>query len=273
VVLFLDGSDEYVGHDPLIATNASQDTQRFSMTETTGLGRALLRSKPAQLGEIVVLFGVALAVIAFVGPLAGDNPIAGQGVVWVANVLMLATVWLGLRLRGQGWDHFGLRFRGASRRIAGRAVLISLVVFVAAIAAFLVGTIVMANIVGIPEGADMSGYNYLSGNLPMLILALVGVYIVSSFGEEVVYRAFLINRIAELGGGGKAAWRVAVLISSVVFGLAHYAWGVTGIVQTAFMGLALGVAYLVVGRNLWVMILAHAYMDTILMVQMYFAGG
>ena len=241
------------------------------MAEMTGLGRALLRNKPAQVGEIVALFVVALAVIGLVGPLAGENPVAGQGVVWVAQVLMLVMVWLGLRLRGQGWVHFGLSFRGASRRIVVRAVLVSLVVFVAAIAAFVVGAIVMANIVGIPEGADMSGYNYLSGNLPMLILALVAVYIVSSFGEEVVYRAFLINRIAELGGGGKTAWRVAVLISSVMFGFAHYGWGASGIVQTGFMGLALGVSYLVVGRNLWVTILAHAYMDTILMVQMYFA--
>ncbi len=164
-----------------------------------------------------------------------------------------------------------MSFRGASRRIDLRAVLLSLVVFVAAVAAFGLGAIVMANIVGIPEGADMSGYNYLSCNLPMLILALVAVYIVSSFGEEVIYRAFLINRIAELGGGGKIAWRVAVLISSVVFGFVHYDWGAAGIVQTGFMGLALGVSYLVVGRNLWVTILAHAYMDTILMVQMYFA--
>ncbi len=236
------------------------------MAGMTGFGRALLHSKPVQVGEIVALFVLALAVIVLAGPLAGENPVARQGVVWVANILMLVMVWLGLRLRGQGWAHFGLSFRGASRRIVVRAVLLSLVVFVAGVAAFVVGAIVMANIVGIPEGADMSGYNYLSGNLPMLILALVSVYIVSSFGEEVVYRAFLINRIAELGGGGKTAWRVAVLISSVVFGLAHYGWGVTGIVQTGFMGLALGVSYLVVGRNLWVTILAHAYMDTILMV-------
>jgi membrane protease YdiL (CAAX protease family) len=243
------------------------------MTDTTGMRRALLGSKPAQLGELVAVFVVAWAVIALAGPLAGENPVAGQGVVWVANILMLVMVWLGLRLRGQGWPHFGLRFRGTSRRTVVRAVLVSIGVFVAAVAAFVVGTIVMANIVGIPEGADMSGYNYLSGNLPMLILSLVGVYIVSSFGEEVIYRAFLINRIAELGGGGKTAWRVAVVTSSVVFGLVHYAWGITGIVQTAFMGLALGVSYLVVGRNLWVTILAHAYMDTILMVQMYLAGG
>ncbi len=243
------------------------------MAGMTGFGRALQRSKPAQVGEIVALFVVAFAVIVLAAPLAGENPVAGQGVVWVANIVMLAMVWLGLHVRGQGWAHFGLSFRGASRRMVVRAVLLSLVVFVAGVAAFLVGAIVMANIVGIPEGADMSGYNYLSGNLPMLILALVAVYIVSSFGEEVVYRAFLINRIAELGGGGKTAWRVAVLISSVVFGLAHYGWGASGIVQTGFMGLALGVSYLVVGRNLWVTILAHAYMDTILMVQMFFAEG
>jgi len=33
------------------------------------------------------------------------------------------------------------------------------------------------------------------------------------------------------------------------------------------------VSYLVVGRNLWVTILAHGYMDTILVLQMYFAAG
>ena len=35
------------------------------------------------------------------------------------------------------------------------------------------------------------------------------------------------------------------------------------------MGLALGTSYLIVKRNLWVTILAHAYMDTILVLQMY----
>ena len=39
-----------------------------------------------------------------------------------------------------------------------------------------------------------------------------------------------------------------------------------------FVGLALGVSYLVVGRNLWVMILAHVYLDTSLFLQIYFAA-
>ena len=239
----------------------------------TGLERALLTNKLAQVGELLGVFIPAWAVIMVVRPLIGDDPLARHGVGFVINVLMLAMVWLGLRVRGQGCEHFGLSFRLASRRSIIRAVLQSFVVFVAAVAAVVVGAVVMANIVGMPEGADMSGYAYLRGQLPMLILVLAGVYINASFGEEVIYRAFLINRIAELGSGSKTAWWLGVLISSLVFGLIHSDWALVGIVQMAFMGLALGVSYLVVRRNLWVTILAHGYLDTILIVQMYFGAG
>ena len=151
--------------------------------------------------------------------------------------------------------------------------LLSLLVFVLAVAGFIIGSIVMANITGIPESANMSGYDYLKDNIGMLLLTLGGVYIVSSFGEEVVYRAFLINRIAELGQGKKNATIIAVILSSIIFGLAHYEWGPMGIVQTGFMGLALGICYIKLKKRLWILILAHVYMDTILMVQMYLASN
>ena len=232
-----------------------------------------LDSNRARVAELVAVPTVALIVILAGLPFVGENPIAYQGLIWMANVMMLITVWLGLRLREQGWDHFGLSFRLGSARTVLRALLLSIVVFIAAVVAFIVGAIVMANIVGIPEGADMSGYNYLQGNLPMLLISLAGVYVVSSFGEEVIYRGFLINRIAELGGNGKWAWRWAVGVSAVVFGLIHFSWGPIGMVETGFMGLALGISYLLVKRNLWVTILAHAVMDTILMLQMYFGAA
>lgn len=237
------------------------------------IGAALANSKWAQLGEIVSVFLVAFVVIAASKPIVGDNPIAKQGAVWVANILMLLIVWLGLRLRGQRMDHFGLSVGRPSLPAVRRILVQSVVVFLGAIAAFVVGAILMANIVGIPEGSDMSTYNYLSGNLPMLIVALLGVYVVSSFGEELIYRAFLINRIGEMGLGGNASVKIAVVLSAAMFGLAHYDWGISGVVQTTFMGLVLGIAYIRVKKNLWVTILAHGYMDTILMVQMYFADA
>jgi membrane protease YdiL (CAAX protease family) len=103
-----------------------------------------------------------------------------------------------------------------------------------------------------------------------LLLTLAAVYIISSFGEEVVYRAFLITRISQLGLNSRSGKIIAVILSAVVFGLAHYSWGPMGIVQTGFMGLALGLCYIYMKNRIWVLILAHAYMDTVLMVQMYF---
>lgn len=233
------------------------------------LGRILENNKLAKIAEIAFVFTVALAVIAIGWDVVGDDTLARQAVAWVANVLMMLVVWMGLRIRGQTWEHFGLSFRFAGVRVLGRTVLLSLVVLVVAGTGAVVGSIVAANLLPIPEGANLGGYDYMQGNLPMLLLALAGVYVVSSFGEEVIYRGFLINRIAEMGDGSKTAIRIAVVISSVVFGLVHFGWGLFGIVQTTFMGLALAIAYLVVKRKLWVLILAHAYLDTVLLVQVY----
>lgn len=150
-----------------------------------------------------------------------------------------------------------------------RAVLQSIVVLVFALAAFVAGSILTMNLQATTEGADMTGYDYLEGNLPMLIVALLAVYVVSSFGEEVVYRGFLMTRVAEMGGCGKLGWGIAVTVSAIVFGLAHFDWGVVGIVQTTFMGLALALSFLAVKRKLWILVLAHVYIDTVLLVQMY----
>jgi len=70
-----------------------------------------------------------------------------------------------------------------------------------------------------------------------------------------------MNRLAEITTGQGAAWATAVLVSSIVFGLVHFSWGIVGMVQTTLMGLALAASYLVVKRNLWVLIVAHAGID------------
>lgn len=142
-----------------------------------------------------------------------------------------------------------------------------------AMIAFALGSVIMAPFTGIPESADMSNYAYLQNNIPMLLLTLLGVYIVSSFGEEVIYRAFLINRISEMGFSDKWKNRIAVILSAIIFGLIHYEWGPMGMVQTGYMGLVLGYFYIRYDRKIWILVLAHAYMDTILMVQMYVAGN
>ena len=240
---------------------------------STKVGNQLKTSRLYKIGEILLVFISAFVFIKLMNPLAGDNPIFKQAVVWIANIIMLLIVWIGLKLRGESWNSFGLTFKSISWRYGIKMFLLSLLVFVLAVAGFIIGSIIMANITGIPESANMSGYDYLKDNIGMLFLTLGGVYIVSSFGEEVIYRAFLINRLSELGQEMKKVTVIAIVLSSIIFGLVHYEWGPMGIVQTGFMGLALGICYIKFKKRLWILILAHAYMDTILMVQMYLASN
>lgn len=227
------------------------------------------QTRLARIVEIIVVFAVPIALYATAMPWAANRPLAMQGVAWAANLLMIALIGLSLRRRGQRWRHIGLR----REFLSIRTVLLSFAVAIGAVFAFVLGSILMGMIMGVPEGADMSGFGYLRGNLPMLLLALAAVFIASSFGEEVIYRGYLITRIAELGGDERR-WRwMAVVVSALVFGLIHFTWGAMGMVQTGMMGLALGIAFLVLKRNLWALVFAHAYMDAILLIQMYGASG
>jgi len=235
------------------------------------LGQHLRTNKLAKLVEIILVFLVAiLFIMAFLSNKISDL-LYNQAILWFANIIMLTLVFSGIKLRGEGLSHFGLSFKKITRKIGFKTFYQSILVFILATAGFIIGSIIMANITGIPESSDMSNYDYLKDNIGLLLLTLIGVYIVASFGEEVIYRAFLINRISELGLSGKAGKIIVVIISAIIFGLAHYSWGPMGIVQTTFMGLALGFSYIYLNKRIWVLILAHAYMDTILMLQLYFS--
>ena len=238
----------------------------------TKIGQLLLSNKIVKLSEILLVFLSALALIKLITPHAGDNQILKMGIIWSANMLMLGLIWLGIKLRGQNWSDFGLTFGRIRLKESLRTFLLSLLLSILGIAGYILGTIVMTNISGMPESADLSVYEYLHNNAFMLILTLLGVYLVSSFGEEVVYRAFLINRISELGLDTRTGKAVTVLISAVIFGLVHYQWGPTGMVSTGFMGLVMGIAYVTFKKKLWILVLAHAYMDTLLLLQVYLAG-
>ncbi len=228
-------------------------------------------TKFKRITELFLVFLPAILVIVFAESWVGSNPVARQAVIWIAYVVMLSTVYASLRIQSSNWSHIGVSFNFGGWRAIGVTLRQALIVFICAAAAFAIGAIIMANIVGIPEGADFQSYEYLQGNIGMLLLSLAGVYIVSSFGEEVLFRGYLMTRCAELFSGSKLGWRIAIAVSTIVFALIHYDWGISGIVQTGFMGFVLAYAYLRVKRNLWVNIIAHGMMDTILMVQLYLA--
>lgn len=240
---------------------------------STKIGIQLRTNKLFKIWEILFVFIIAFALIKLMNPFVADKPVLKQGVVWLVNIVMLLIIWTGLKLRGESWEDFGLSFKSLKWRDSIKVFLLSLLVFAIALAGFIIGSILMANITGIQESTNMSSYDYLKDNIGMLLLTLGGVYIVSSFGEEVIYRAFLINRISQIGSDSKKAGIISIILSSIIFGLVHYEWGAMGIVQTGFMGLALAICYIKLKKRLWILVLAHAYMDTALMIPLYLSNN
>jgi membrane protease YdiL (CAAX protease family) len=113
------------------------------------------------------------------------------------------------------------------------------------------------------QPVDLSQFASLRGNVFLLLLLLVLVWALAAFGEEFVYRGYLMNRVAELSGGRAAAWAASLVAVSVLFGVGHLYQGVSGILVNTAAGLVYGAVYLRAGRNLWAPIIAHGMYDTV----------
>jgi membrane protease YdiL (CAAX protease family) len=104
-------------------------------------------------------------------------------------------------------------------------------------------------------------YHYLAGNRAALPEALFAMIVRAGFGEETVFRGFLFERLGKLFGSGAWARTWTVLLTSGLFGLAHYFdQGLAGVEQATIVGLVLGTIMALTGR-IWTLIFAHAAFD------------
>lgn len=111
--------------------------------------------------------------------------------------------------------------------------------------------------------ADHSSFERLRGSLMYLLLVVVGVWVVAAFLEEIIFRGYVMGEMAELFGTSKPALAVNLLLSSVLFGLAHWYQGKSGVLSTGIIGALLGILFIATGFNLWLPILTHGVIDTV----------
>lgn len=191
--------------------------------------------------------------------------ILGVGGFSVPRVVFLLPLGsMSLWMRGLGWRDLGLRRPERVGRTLATAVLAALGILVTvrfAIVPFAVW------ITGVP--LDTSAFEAIEGNLRVLLTWLAVAWTVAAFGEEMVFRGYLMRRLADLAGGTRAAWAFALIVSSVSFGWAHAYQGPAGIVATGLIGALLALLYLRTGRNLWTVILCHALVDAVVLTLIY----
>jgi membrane protease YdiL (CAAX protease family) len=74
--------------------------------------------------------------------------------------------------------------------------------------------------------------------------------------EEVLFRGFFLSRMRAVSRSSA----VAIIVTSLIFGLLHFYQGLLGIFQTTMIGLFLAIV-VTYSRTLWPAIIAHAVFD------------
>lgn len=180
------------------------------------------------------------------------------------TLFLLPLIWLFLHLRRASWATIGW----SRPEHWPRAIALGVACGVAMELLAVYGTTPwISGFFGVePDYSELSG---VEGSVRMLLLFLVLSWTLAAFGEELCFRGFLMRRLADLGGGGRGAWVVSLVLSSVLFGWGHTEQGVAGWVQEGLAGLILGALFLVSRRNLTVPIVAHGVSNTVAFVLIY----
>jgi hypothetical protein len=166
----------------------------------------------------------------------------------IASVLVLLWVWLSKTpwsaigyVRPQSWFGGALAgiLLGVALKLAMKAVVMPLL------------------------GADPvnHAFAYLTGNLNALLFFAAYAVIGAGFAEETVFRGYLFERLGTLFGRSPPANILTLLLATALFGSLHYQQGVAGVVNATITGLVIGTIYLLNGRRLWTLMVAHASFD------------
>lgn len=192
--------------------------------------------------------------------LAGCAPVLLDSVVPPAGIpLSVLAIWLILRWQGQTLAVVGVRRpemgwgRALLLGVAGAGVLLAMSAWVYPW---------MRGPLGIPP-QDQSGYAVVVGNHRMLAIFLGVSWTTAGFGEELIFRGFLMSGLARVLGAGRGAWIMALVVANVLFGFLHWKTGWGGVLDTGLTGAILGGIFLLARRSIWAAYVAHALTNTI----------
>ena len=85
--------------------------------------------------------------------------------------------------------------------------------------------------------------------------------------EELLDRGFLMNWFEQLFSKTSFATILAVVLQAAIFGFRHSYDLSERSITVGLIGLVMGTAYVVFGRNLWPLIIAHVILNTMSMVE------
>jgi uncharacterized protein len=112
-------------------------------------------------------------------------------------------------------------------------------------------------------------FHWVTGNAAALPMMLYLIVVGAGFGEETIFRGWMFERLGRLFGSSVWAKSTIVVVSSVLFGLAHYSnQGIPGVEQAIIVGLVFAAIFAVTGE-LPLLMIAHTAFDLTALAMIY----
>jgi membrane protease YdiL (CAAX protease family) len=226
-------------------------------------------SRTRALLEVLAVLGLAAVFLSIMSAYETVNAGFGPKAFLVGRmaVLVLLCTWF-LRRSGERWSELGLS-RPKRLWLVPLLVLggfVALVIAANIVRNFLVPTLGLEP----PPPNPLTG---IRGDFPeYLFYATLVSWGSAAFGEELLLRGFVLNRLLKLIGQSTGAAFLAVVAQAVIFGSLHLHQGANALVAMA-AGLVLGLVWLLGGHNLWACIILHGIVDLTSHTNYYLGPG
>lgn len=179
---------------------------------------------------------------------------------------MLATIGvtvLFLNARGIELYELGLRRPVPWKSVLAQGVLIAVGVYAASI-----GVQFLLAQIGIE--ANLEDFGIIQDNLLVYLYAVtVFTWVSAAFGEEILFRGFIMRNLQALFGDTKAGWAAANVLQASIFGALHLNQGLGGAIPVFLVALVFGYAFIRFGKTLWPLIIAHGIVDMVSFTLVY----
>jgi len=185
-----------------------------------------------------------------------------NGLFWSFTTLIVAS-WR-MKARDISWQDLGLVKPKSFK---------NLVIATGFIFAFIPISIILFNILkdllpvslAVDTSSQTTKFGELKGNW-LLFFSIIPFIWIQSMLEELLDRGFLINWIEKMFSESYLATIFAVVTQATIFGFRHSYDLSERSITVGLIGLIMGLAYVLFGRNLWPLIIAHCTLNTVSML-------
>lgn len=208
------------------------------------------------IGEVIGVLVASMLGLVIAASFLGTRYASPLGMLFGVAVAVMF-----IKLRGESLADFGFRPAKLLRSIFSIGVILAF-----SLVLFLYAEPVLERYFG---PVDLSFFAPLAGNISAYFVLLIAAWIGAAFGEEVVYRGFIMTRLAQIFSFSSFGWILAILLQASLFGFAHSYQGMVGMIEIFLLAIVMGAGYVFCGRSLWPLIIAHGLIDTFVLTDFY----